>query len=97
MKPIAPKLVRARPKEPEYLPEWAKCCPESLALSMRNSIRIGECDLDISKQDEYKARDKCPWCGHPYPVPIKGALIISGECAGNAVAFDFMDIDEGAA
>lgn len=57
-----PKLVRARPRSIEYLPDWAKCCQERIAAT----ISEGELTLDISDTSGDDGLT-CKFCGADMP------------------------------
>lgn len=56
------KLVKARPKAVEYLPEWAKCCEARIAATLSE----GELTLDISDTSGEDGLT-CTFCGTECP------------------------------
>ncbi len=83
------KLVRARPRRVEDLPEWAKCCDHAVsALEL-----MGETVADSEDQHVFYGRI-CGYCGEGLPslVSIKITL---GIAAGCYVPMVLIDLDEG--
>jgi len=79
------KLVRARPKAIEHLPEWAKCCQGLIDLSQS----FGELVVDVSNFFLYPIKF-CALCGTKLP-PLIGVKVPGlGQCA-----IDWLDLDEG--
>lgn len=81
-----PRLVRARPKSPEYLPEDFRCCDKA----QRIVLGLGEMMLDLSRQ----RMDHDMACCHC------GADRIDGPAApdiadGCYVHLSILDLDEG--
>lgn len=82
------KLVRARPKSVEYLPEWAKCCPsatiqlcshsETLFVDVQNCLRAPA------------GLDKCQYCGAEVP-----ACTVARLTCGCWYPIELLDLDEG--
>jgi hypothetical protein len=56
------KLVKARPKALEHLPEWAKCCP-AFGEAYQS---IGEIVVDLADTDSAVMR--CMYCKTPHGV-----------------------------
>ena len=79
------KLVKARPKSPEHLPEWAKCCESG--ISLRESVGIVV--LDLVKQRTANAF--CSICGENF-----GVKKIYPDGNGLYYPIDLLDLDEGA-
>jgi hypothetical protein len=79
------KLVRARPKAVEDLPEWAKCCPEF----GESYQRIGEVVLDLDDTD--RAVMRCMYCKKPHGV-LHGVLDTTHNLYS---ALECFDLDEG--
>ena len=80
------KLVRARPKAVEYLPEWAKCCAE-----LRDGILAWpEMIVDVSRVWR-AAPGPCRFCGSEKPVLI---FVLDVETLHYAPT-DVIDLDEG--
>jgi hypothetical protein len=82
------KLVRARPKAPEHLPDWLKCCPEQVQFQQD----IGEIVLDLDVQCVV-GPGSCLFCNASSPGDL-GARIVSGEHAGRPFALSAADLDE---
>jgi len=82
------KLVRARPKSPENLPDWLKCCPEQIQFQQD----IGEIILDLDDQCMV-GPGYCLFCYATSPGD-HGARIVSGEYAGRPFALSAVDLDE---
>ena len=80
------KLVRAKPKAREYMPEWAKCCPEYIAANQA----IGEITVDL---DDCEVWDRiyCSFCGRE-ATWIKGVQIVGDE---DTLPLAVLDLDEG--
>ena len=82
--------VRARVKAPEYLPEWAKCCPELIAQISRFKDVVAVVDLGSI----YLARVYCGFCG-ARPDPATRQCIIAPGIGQGCPAFELLDLDEG--
>lgn len=82
------KLVRARPKAVEDLPEWAKCCTEQTEFQRA----IGELVLDINDRC-LAGPGACLFCGALTPSALS-ARIVSGEYTGRLFALCTADLDE---
>lgn len=82
------KLVRARPKRPEDMPEWAKCCAEFMDWYQQ----LGELTVDISA-GHVGHRMICSACKAHHP-DLRGVPDIRD---GQLVALELLDLDEGAA
>lgn len=81
------KLVRARPKAVEDLPEWAKCCEQFTAVLMA----IGEITVDVSDLDAPASRTLgCAFCGSVLPIS-KGVPDVAD---GLFIPLECFDIDE---
>jgi hypothetical protein len=81
------RLVRARIKAVEFLPEWARCCPEAI----EHDQRIGETFADLSRQGT--RRGVCRFCG-----AVRGfhkTVWTQDERNAGVVAIDLLDLDEG--
>ncbi len=86
------KLVRARPKRVEDLPEWAKCC----ATLMQGIDKLGELVIDVSSVKNMGDDRYCLFCKYRgIPASAKQARIVQGEFPGDFVTIDLLDIDEG--
>lgn len=79
------RLVRARPKLPEYFPEWAKCCPEFGEAYQRR----GEVVLDLDNTDHACLR--CMYCKSSHGI-LHGVMDIT---SGGYAALECFDLDEG--
>jgi len=86
------KLVRARVKAPEHLPEWAKCCEEII----RHGQEMGEMVLDLDWANITQPGCRCKFCdvgvlkdGEPT------ARIVSGQHVGKPMPLVLCDLDEG--
>lgn len=87
MEKAAAKLVRARPKLREYLPEWAKCCEDYMEATQS----IGQIVIDVSTlHDEFF--EGCGFCHKRMPGPRKRVMDVAD---GMYVSFDTFDLDEG--
>lgn len=86
------KLVRARPKRPEDLPEWVICCDRQVEFQQA----IGELIIDL--EDRCVAGSGvCMFCGAHSPRDTNAARIISGDYTGRVMALCVVDLDEGGA
>ena len=81
------KLVRARPKLPEYLPEDAKCC----AKFVQGYQRKGETVVDLA--DKYFDAVRCMHCGASHGIQ-HGVFDVNH---GGYLALAYLDLDEGEA
>jgi len=81
------KLVRARPKTLDYLPDWAKCCDWRIAL-------LGGMDQTEYAISGTRAREpnrrRCQNCDFPQPAGIDAILD-----DGDKFAMELLDLDEG--
>lgn len=84
------KLVRARPKAIEHLPEWAKCCDKATEHmeSDRKSDNPYVLDMSVSR---LRTENVCRWCKAPWPEHKVYRDIVDGRFA----AIDLLDLDEG--
>jgi hypothetical protein len=81
------KLVRARPKAIEDMPDWAKCCDEYIAATQK----IGEITVDLSTlHDEFF--NGCGFCFARYSGARKRAMDVAD---GLYVSLETFDLDEG--
>lgn len=81
------KLVRARPKAIEDLPEWAKCCAAYIAATRS----IGETIVDLSTLCEEYFHG-CGFCFTRMPGMRRRVM---DTADGIYVSFDTLDLDEG--
>lgn len=81
------KLVRARPREVEHLPEWAKCCDEYIRVTQR----LGEMVVDLSTVRGEAFRG-CAFCRAPRPESVKRVMDVAD---GLYVNLETLDLDEG--
>lgn len=80
------KLVRARPKRVEDLPEWARCCDECLA----ELVDIGDVVVDTLTCEPSESRI-CWYCNAEGP---SGTLVaVVGDDFW--VRMELLDLDEG--
>lgn len=80
------KLVRARPKAVEELPEWAKCCPEYIAATMA----IGETTIDLDTvHEEYFLG-----CGYCFTRNSGYRKRVKDMADGLYCSLDCFDLDE---
>ena len=79
------KLVRARSKRVEDLPEWARCCPEFNAAYQR----MGEMTVDLDATDV--GSFICHYCKTPHGK-LKGVLDVGDN---TFVSVECLDLDEG--
>jgi hypothetical protein len=85
------KLVRARIKAKEFLPEWATCCEGSLAELQS----LGEIQVDLSTMQEFGPMFYCLHCDRrPWHGKVKAVRIVGKEKRSFA-AFELLDLDEG--
>lgn len=80
------KLVRARPKRVEDLPEWAFCC-EAFTEGVSQSQ---EMVVDLSRNET--GRMACAFCHADHGV-LHGVMDVSD---GRLEAVELLDLDEGA-
>ena len=85
------KLVRARPKSPDDLPYWAKCCPTFLDPRQLSQEIVVDLE-NITKDSPYY----CPDCGKEHGKTGKGVMAITGRRAGTYVVLELLELDEGA-
>jgi hypothetical protein len=80
------KLVRARPKAVEDLPEWAKCCQKYIDAT----LAIGEIiiDLDTIHEEFFQG---CGFCFTRNPGYRKRVKDVAD---GQFCSFDCFDLDE---
>lgn len=83
------RLVRARPKAVEYLPEWAKCCAEGMAADQI----LGEITVDLDDASE-RTGFVCNHCYAPFPTYVS-VRMIDGRGKGLKMALDVLGLDEG--
>jgi hypothetical protein len=82
------KLVRARVKPIEQLPEWAKCCKKCISYL----LALGVFEVDLSKTDSCKEGERfCIWCDAERPAS-KAAMNLS---TGRFIQLSLLDLDEG--
>lgn len=79
------RLVRARPKAFEHLPEWAKCCDR--ALTEIQSFSEFTIDLARIYEPNYAT---CGYCG----TPVNTGPYVPME-DGRAMPIALLDLDEG--
>jgi hypothetical protein len=86
------KLVRARPKSPEFLPEWRKCCPQI----MERLATLGEITVDIADTGYWENGWTCHFCGTKEP-PRMGVRIVAASVPITYpyASIDCLDLDEG--
>lgn len=82
------KLVRAKVKAPEYLPNWAKCCAESVN-QVCGCSSVLEADVNTLLSAP-AGLAKCLGCGAEIP-----ALRIIRLSCGCWFPLDLLDLDEG--
>lgn len=82
------KLVKARPKAEEHLPEWSKCCEARIAATTGE----GEITLDISDTSGDHGL-RCSFCLSPCPYEPMGRDIADDTW----VHLSEYDLDEGEA
>lgn len=87
------KLVRARVKPVEQLPEWSKCCDE---IQRRREL-IGDMVVDLDRMWVMgEERNYCRYCkAVVVPPETKEVLIVSGSRPGWTITLDLIDLDEG--
>lgn len=81
------KLVRARPKAREYMPEWAKCCPEFVSAAQAE----GEMTVDL----EHAVREHmlCSYCEADHGMQL-GVMDVADK---RYTHLELLDLDEGPA
>lgn len=79
------RLVRARVKRLEDLPEWAKCCEKAA----NHNLALGEMTVDL---EVFRQRNHgyCRFCERPIE-PRKAVMDIADQ---SYVAFEILDLDE---
>lgn len=83
------KLVKARPKAVEYLPEWAKCCDQAV----KRDQALGEIMVNLADVRVEPAAP-CKFCGVTLPKANE-VMIASGIGSGYCFPIEMLDIDEG--
>jgi len=83
----ARKLVRARPKLPEYLPEWAKCCQAAVDEIAGFGEFVG--DL-LAVYQPIGGFATCGYCGE---ILDTGPYLTGVD--GRAMPISILDLDEG--
>lgn len=93
MKAIVQQLTRARPKRPEDLPEWARCCKKYLADKQAyGEIVVDLADRDVQRYCKHCNTPRCRHCGAPRPVPFIGVLDVASQ---SYVPLEVLELDEG--
>lgn len=80
------RLVRARPKAAEYLPEWAKCCDTQIRVTRS----FGDMTVDLDSLHFHPGGD-CTYCGAEWP----GFKQVIDVADGMGVGIEMIDLDEG--
>lgn len=85
------KLVRARPKLPEHMPDWVKCCTELPTVI----AAWPEVVLDLS--EVHSTTISCSLCQRTINTSHVVAKVNSGprEFLGNWYPLEVVDLDEG--
>lgn len=81
------RLVRARPKAVEYLPEWVRCCPESIS----EVTAPGEYEIDLDREKLFP-EITCRHCFTTHQGPL---IFYSAVGKGFMSSVDTLDLDEG--
>lgn len=81
--------VRARVKAPEYLPEWAKCCEESI----KRDQSLGEFVVDLD-DIALMGSGECYCCDAIVPEKNE-VMMVSGTGNGYRFPLELLDLDEG--
>jgi hypothetical protein len=88
------KLVRARPKRVEELPEWSQCCDSMRRAAKENESRFPLGILMDTAQIVLYPKGRCVACKTSLP-PIRSYVIAEGVHKGKAIAIEALDLDEG--
>lgn len=85
------KLVKARAKSPDQIPEWARCCGEYY----KHLVGLGEVTIDLSETYmpvAHKRRLRCRWCHSDHG---NNRLGVRNLTTGNFTVLECLDLDEG--
>lgn len=85
------KLVRAKVKEPEYLPDWATCCPQPMRIDGRDNE---EMMVDLSRST-FREEKRCTACKADFPK-YKAVWAITAYGREGWMPIEVLDLDEGA-
>lgn len=82
------KIVRARPKIVDDLPEWVKCCQDAV-----NEITaLGDVVVDLDDRRDFSSA-VCRYCGHLYTFESLVTVKVLNTAYHSPL--DYLDLDEG--